>query len=680
MSYNPQNPNGQTTMANSSPVTIASDQSAVPVSAGALPLPTGAATAAHQIDGTQKSQIVDGTGNVIGSTSNALNVNIAGGSVGGSVQYAEGATAATATGTLSMGKSGNTLKATQTDTNGNVRIDLSQTSANATAIKVDGSAATQPVSGTVTANIGTTNGIALDSSVNGILITQGSTTSGQKGTLSQGAVTTAAPTYTTGQTSPISIDTSGNVRTSVNNTVTVSGTVTSTPTGTQSVNVSQVSGSNIATAATGIQKVGITDGTGTAITSTSNALDINIKSGQSLTAATADEAAWTAGTSSFAPTGGVFNDSAAALTSGQQGTTRVTNNRALHSNLRNSAGTEIATSSNPLRIDPTGTTTQPVSGTLGLSAGTNNIGGVELIDSGGTNKLSVNASGQAAVTPTGGDLTSGNQTVKLTDGTNTSNVGLGDASNGFVYTGSGRLTQTFNLSTTGASTSYDVGNYRWISIQFTAVGGATSSTSFQCSNDNSNFISTALASSGSVAVNATTAATASAGVGIYHGPLTGRYFRLNVTTLPSGSVTGTIIFSTHAGVLSSFGVAVSQQSSPWVSSLQPATSGGWSISSQTALTNTVVAAKASAGQVGGHMFYNPNSSVSYIQVFNVASGSVTLGTTAPTMVVPIPPGAAANVEWANGIAYGTAISFAATTTATGNTAPATALTGFLLYK
>lgn len=32
----------------------------------------------------------------------------------------------------------------------------------------------------------------------------------------------------------------------------------------------------------------------------------------------------------------------------------------LHSNLRNNAGTEIATSSNPLRIDPTGTTTQPV--------------------------------------------------------------------------------------------------------------------------------------------------------------------------------------------------------------------------------------------------------------------------------------------------------------------------------
>lgn len=39
---------------------------------------------------------------------------------------------------------------------------------------------------------------------------------------------------------------------------------------------------------------------------------------------------------------------------------RITAQRALHTNLRNNAGTEIATSANPLRIDPTGTTAQPV--------------------------------------------------------------------------------------------------------------------------------------------------------------------------------------------------------------------------------------------------------------------------------------------------------------------------------
>lgn len=87
---------------------------------------------------------------------------------------------------------------------------------------------TVTVSGTVTANIGTTNGLALDSSVNGILVAQGSTTSGQSGPLVQTATTTSAPTYTTAKTNPLSTDTSGNLRTSVNNTVTVSGTGTFT--------------------------------------------------------------------------------------------------------------------------------------------------------------------------------------------------------------------------------------------------------------------------------------------------------------------------------------------------------------------------------------------------------------------------------------------------------------------
>jgi len=45
-----------------------------------------------------------------------------------------------------------------------------------------------------------------------IPVTQGSTTSGQSGELVQGAVTTAAPTYTTGQTSPLSLTTGGSLR------------------------------------------------------------------------------------------------------------------------------------------------------------------------------------------------------------------------------------------------------------------------------------------------------------------------------------------------------------------------------------------------------------------------------------------------------------------------------------
>lgn len=87
------------------------------------------------------------------------------------------------------------------------------------------------ITGSITSNIGTTGGLALDTSVNGILLQQGSITSGQFGPLMMGAVTTAPPSYATGQTSPLSLTPSGSLRVELenfpttfnNNLVTVSG-------------------------------------------------------------------------------------------------------------------------------------------------------------------------------------------------------------------------------------------------------------------------------------------------------------------------------------------------------------------------------------------------------------------------------------------------------------------------
>lgn len=95
---------------------------------------------------------------------------------------------------------------------------------------------------------------------------QGSTTSGQTGTLVQGAVTTSAPSYTTAQTSPLSLDTSGNLRVNPG-TVTVTGTVTSNQ-GTANAtpwneNVAQFGGTNISTGTgaggTGIPRVTVSN-------------------------------------------------------------------------------------------------------------------------------------------------------------------------------------------------------------------------------------------------------------------------------------------------------------------------------------------------------------------------------------------------------------------------------------
>jgi hypothetical protein len=214
-----------------------------------------------------------------------------------------------------------------------LQVSLANTGSNATAIKVDGSAVTQPVSGTVTANAGTGNfgvnltqlsgisistgngvastgtlrvaiasdntafsvnaiqsgtwnitnisgtislptGAATESSLAKLTLTQGSTTSGQSGALIQGAVTTAAPSYTTGQTSPVSLTTSGALRvdlgsTSANATaIKVDGSAVTQPvsgtvsiTANSSVNLNQVAGNAVATgngvATSGAQRVTI---------------------------------------------------------------------------------------------------------------------------------------------------------------------------------------------------------------------------------------------------------------------------------------------------------------------------------------------------------------------------------------------------------------------------------------
>lgn len=116
-------PLGQTTMAASTPVVIASNQSTLPISAASLPLPTGAATAALQ---TQPG--VDIGDVTINNASGASAVNIQDGgnsiTVDGSVTVS-GTVAATQSGVWTV-QPGNT--------------------ANTTAWKVDGSAVTQPIS------------------------------------------------------------------------------------------------------------------------------------------------------------------------------------------------------------------------------------------------------------------------------------------------------------------------------------------------------------------------------------------------------------------------------------------------------------------------------------------------------------------------------------------------------
>ncbi len=125
---------------------------------------------------------------------------------------------------------------------------------------------------------------------------------------------------------------------------------------------------------------------------------------------------------------------------------------------------------------------------------------------------------------------------------------------------------------------------------------------------------------------------------------------------------------------------------PVFTTLTPNATGGWSTfmatsaDGSTALTSTAQAIKGSAGTFGGYYIYNPNSAATYVHIYNVASGSVTVGTTNPQNTFCIPATSGANLEITNGVNFSTAMSCAATTTGPGNTAPTIALEANFWYK
>jgi len=86
---------------------------------------------------------------------------------------------------------------------------------------------------------------------------------------------------------------------------------------------------------------------------------------------------------------------------------------------------------------------------------------------------------------------------------------------------------------------------------------------------------------------------------------------------------------------------------------------------------TLASIKASAGQIYSISGVSKASAVLYLQMFNLGTGSVTLGTTTPTNEYMIPhntgAGAGFNYSFSAPRAYGTAISYAITTTQGGAT-------------
>lgn len=117
----------------------------------------------------------------------------------------------------------------------------------------------------------------------------------------------------------------------------------------------------------------------------------------------------------------------------------------------------------------------------------------------------------------------------------------------------------------------------------------------------------------------------------------------------------------------------------WVTQT-PTTTSGVTIHKTDALVATAVAVKASAGNIYGYHIYNPNATDIYVHVYNIAQGSTTVGTSSRTISMVVPAYGVLDAVFPMPLSFGTAITIAATTTLTGNTAPGTGLVTNIYYK
>jgi hypothetical protein len=154
-------------------------------------------------------------------------------------------------------------------------------------------------------------------------------------------------------------------------------------------------------------------------------------------------------------------------------------------------------------------------------------------------------------------------------------------------------------------------------------------------------------------------------------------------------VTGTITTGTHAVTQSGTWTVQpgnTPNTTPWLVTLQPTTSGGSSAYSGNVTTAGSgagvggVAVDASPGQMYGYAVYNGNSSVCYMSFFDQTQALTNLGTTVPKLAIGIPANGGANISFANGIPFAIAITVSATTTRNGSTACSTGLDINVMYK
>lgn len=291
------------------------------------------------------------------------------------------------------------------------------------------------------------------------------------------------------------------------------------------------------------------------------------------------------------------------------------------------------------------------------------------------------------VTRVGGDVTvigkaadgaavAGNPVrVAGSDGTNTRSL-LTDASGrvqiATIATSITPGTAAANLGKAedAAHVSGDTGVAVW------GVRNDTLSTTFGANGD---YYPLATTSRGAVYITANTAADMPVTVGAALPAGNNNIGDVDIASLPVAFDTGATSATTQR--------VIAATNSPEVTALNDMNTGSSTINATssdggTALTSTAQVIKASAGKLLGYYIYNPNATAQFVQFYNTAAASVTVGTTNPLFMLTIPATSAANL-WTgeDGPNFSNAgWSWAATSTAGGNGAPGTSLDAVAWFK
>lgn len=222
-------------------------------------------------------------------------------------------------------------------------------------------------------------------------VTAASTTSGQTFAMIGAAVTTGAPSYTTAQSNFLSLTTGGDLRTVFSNS-----SIAVSPSTAAAWGIGATAAATPANAHLGGMAQG---GNLVAFTGTSGNLNVQCANCSGSGASATDAVAFTAGSSTFAPSGGFFQTTATSnpLTNGQQGFAQMTAQRAFFVNLRDTAGAPIGVASIPLQVSLANTGSNATSVQVGGagSAGTPSGGLVSVQGVSGMTPFAITAASSA---------------------------------------------------------------------------------------------------------------------------------------------------------------------------------------------------------------------------------------------------------------------------------------------